>query len=378
MNKGLSVLLTGDFCPADKFIHLSRDYFAVLNDRFKGIDFFVTNLEAPLTSNDKVKGIRKIGPHLKASEQAIQILNNAGINVTCLANNHIMDFGLEGLRSTIETCRRNNISTVGAGLTKKETDNPLILDKNGLKLVILNYAENEFSTVNWDSGGANRFDLVKICQDIQQYRTKNNIVLVILHGGIEGYNLPSPEIVKRLRFIASFQPSAIVCHHTHTISGFEEINNTPIYYSLGNFYFEPLQPKNTSWTNGLLIQLNFDETGRLLNHLQYPFYQNPVQNSFYFLEDAEREGMLDNIVKLNEIINNQALLEAEFENYTDNTGEGRLSFILNPNKFFRRLFRIGIFKRVVLSMHSLTSIYGVISCESHLEILLSYLRKRVR
>jgi poly-gamma-glutamate synthesis protein (capsule biosynthesis protein) len=70
-------------------------------------------LECPLTSN--IKKIKKVGPNLKANPGCIDGIKNGNINVFTLANNHIMDYGAEGLMETIKLCDEKGILTVGAG-----------------------------------------------------------------------------------------------------------------------------------------------------------------------------------------------------------------------------------------------------------------------
>ena len=58
---------------------------------------------------------------------------------------------------------------------------------------------------------------------------------MIVHGGHECYNLPSPRMQKQYLFYADQGADIVVGHHTHCISGYEVYKGVPIYYSLGNF-----------------------------------------------------------------------------------------------------------------------------------------------
>src|SRR5690554_8220427 len=72
---------------------------------------------------------------------------------------------------------------------------------------------------------------------IKEAKATHDKVIVIIHGGHEYYNLPSPRMQKQYRFYAEQGADIIISHHTHCISGKEVYKGVPIYYSLGNFLF---------------------------------------------------------------------------------------------------------------------------------------------
>src|SRR5690606_32783093 len=112
------VLITGDFAPARRLERLilsgaGRDIYGNFYPHLKDNDLTITNLECPLTNSGNK--IPKVGPNLKAHPQCVSALIDGNFNLVTLANNHILDFGMGGLRSTIEVCQANNINFVGAG-----------------------------------------------------------------------------------------------------------------------------------------------------------------------------------------------------------------------------------------------------------------------
>ena len=85
-------------------------------------------MEAPLT--DSNKAIKKTGPNLKVSLSFLKPLKDAGFDIVTLANNHIMDYGEEGLKSTIKVCKKENVRFVGAGKNIKQARQILLLNLN--------------------------------------------------------------------------------------------------------------------------------------------------------------------------------------------------------------------------------------------------------
>lgn len=75
-------------------------------------DISITNLESPLI--DDGIPIPKNGPNLKSSIESVEALKFVGFYIVTLANNHMMDYGAEGLYSTISTCENNGIRCIGA------------------------------------------------------------------------------------------------------------------------------------------------------------------------------------------------------------------------------------------------------------------------
>ena len=261
----ISILFTGDFCPINRVedVILMGDFLALSNDFLpiiQSADLAITNLECPITDSQMI--ISKTGPALKASPRAAEFLNQAGFNLVTLANNHIMDFGLDGLHSTLKVLESNNISYVGAGNTLRDANRSFQTKIKGKSIAIINIAENEFSTTHGDYPGANPLSLVSNYHTINEAKSNNDFVIVIYHGGNEEYNLPSPRLKETLRFYVEAGASTVVAHHSHRYSGYEIYKDSPIFYGLGNFLFDYKDNTGIEWQHGiaLLIKIESDET----------------------------------------------------------------------------------------------------------------------
>jgi|SRR5690554_1876380 len=131
-----------------------------------------------------------------SEEIAINHLNQLNIDCVTLANNHILDYGIESINDTFDVLNNNSISNVGAGKNLTDAANPFVLEKEGVKIALVNFCENEWSIAETDSPGANPMDLIANAQQIKYARELADYVIVIVHGGHEYYNLPSPRMQK--------------------------------------------------------------------------------------------------------------------------------------------------------------------------------------
>lgn len=371
-----SILITGDFCPVNRTADLiSEAKIELLFNDFlsfvKNAGLAVTNLECPLT--DSKSKISKSGPALKAPFDTAEILSKAGFNLVSLANNHIMDYGPTGLTSTLDACNHYNIGHVGAGAGLDQARAAFITKQGNTKIAILNFAENEFSTTNDNHYGSNPIDPVENYYDILKAKRDADHVIVIVHGGHEMYNLPSPRIKSTFRFYADAGASVILSHHAHCYSGYEVFKGVPIFYGLGNLVFDKPSRRNSPWNYGYAVELFIDKS---VTFSVIPYEQSNAKPGVRLLEGKDKREFHDNIEYLNSIISDDALLKAEFVKYCNKVKERYLSF-LEPHSFnlihslrSRRLFPS------LLTGKKKTLYLNLMRCESHREVLLNLLDTR--
>ena len=310
------ILICGDFCPVGEIETLSLNQehekiFGGFTKYTSEADLSIVNLECPLT--EKNTPDIKFGPVLKAHPDTIKSLKFAGFDLATLANNHIMDHGKEGLNSTIEACENNNIDYVGVGDNLTEARKFYSKEIRGKRIAILNFAENEFSNTHGNTPGANPLSFPKNLQDIQKAKRENDFVLVIIHGGNENYQLPSPRLKETFRFMIDAGADAVVGHHIHCFSGYEWYNKKPIIYSVGNFIFDYDQRVNKLWSTSYSIMLNVDEDK--VDFEIIPFYQNYKEAGIKLMNEEEKMGVLEKVDELNQVIQDDQKLEENFEEF---------------------------------------------------------------
>jgi poly-gamma-glutamate synthesis protein (capsule biosynthesis protein) len=371
----IKILLTGDFCPILRIeqLALKDEPERVFNDlmtEFQSSDLNIVDLECPLV--DAGTMIKKSGPHLKASPETIKLLKFANINLVAMANNHIRDYGDEGLLKTILLCKENGIDTVGVGEDIEEARLPYSVTIKGIKVKVLNITDNEWSNTNGNEPGANPLDLIKNYYDIRKAKSESDIVIVIFHGGNEFYKLPSPRMKETLHFFADAGATAVISHHTHVSSGYEVYNGIPIFYSLGNFCYDSQEKHVDEWNYGYAVILNIN---RKTEFEIIPFVQNSANPGVHKLSGSGKDYFLNRIYKLNDIIANDKLLQEHFIDYCKENAY-RYDLIFEPyrNKFLAFFKKRGLLPSL-LSNRKKRLFLNIIRCDAHRDILLAYLDK---
>lgn len=264
----IKILFTGDLAlTGSAESNGKNDYTLTISDEiinlFKESDLNIVNLETPLTSVETK--ILKTGPHIKAHPDSIKLLKDLHVDIACLSNNHIRDYGDQGVNETIKVCNDNGIKTVGAGKDLDDATKPLILNVGVRKIGILNFSESEFNFATKTRPGSNPDDPIHIWQSLYSLKGKVDNIVVVIHGGREMHPYPTPYQVDLYRFIVDSGADAVVGHHTHVIGGWELYKSKYIFYSIGNFVFD--DPGNDpSWFKGGVIQLLIDESGKINFH----------------------------------------------------------------------------------------------------------------
>lgn len=361
----MKLFITGDFCPINRADISNSSSQEILDDEFKKLvneaDYRVTNLECPLTTYNNP--ISKTGPALKANPENIRFLKENGFNLVTLANNHIMDYGSEGLKETINHLEKNNIDYVGAGKTNNNIST-IFKTQNNITVAVINVCENEWSTERREGYSANGFSEIDMFYTIREAKQKADKIVVIHHGGHEMYNLPSPRLKVTLRFFVDCGANAVINHHTHCISGDEVYNGTPIFYSLGNFIFDYLNHRNSIWNYGMAITL--DCTKEMITFKKHYFEQFNDQPTIRLIEENK---LPYSIAALNVIIADDKELCISFESFVKEREKLYNSF-LEPIK---SKYIIALINRKVLPSiwHPRKKQYlkNLINCESHQEVL---------
>jgi poly-gamma-glutamate synthesis protein (capsule biosynthesis protein) len=147
-----------------------------------------------------------------------------------------MDYGKEGLVSTIDWLKANKISYTGAGDNLEKARKPVIINKKGIEFVFLAYngrpPESFYAKKN--SPGTAYIDIDIITEDIKKYKKRSNIVMVSLHWGIEQTLYPQKSQIELAHQVIDAGADCIIGHHPHWIQGIEIYRKKPIFYSLGN------------------------------------------------------------------------------------------------------------------------------------------------
>lgn len=377
----MKILITGDFCPIGRNKKAIQEgqftkLLGGLESTIRDADLAITNLECPLTN--AANPIQKSGPAIKSSPDAVNALSFAGFHLVTLANNHILDYGAQGLTDTINVCKEANIDYVGAGNNVEEARRPFCFSKDGKKVAIINIAENEFGNTTGNYPGGNPLNLVDNYYDIKTAKENADFLIVIFHGGREHYQLPSPRIQQLFRYFIDIGADVVVSHHTHCYSGYERYNDKLIFYGLGNFIFDYKKKYQKGlWTEGYALSLHISD-----DNIQFeliPFYQGRKDNPcLRLLNKSEKTKFYQHIEQLNTIISDEQQLYKAWEEYVKTQRLNYLGLLAISNKYIRELIRRKLLPKWLLKLnaHSIVQL-NLLRCETHRDLMITTLENEI-
>lgn len=231
----MKILFAGDYVQS---ISIDKDLFSAdIERQIADCDFRCCNFEGPCETAHMVP-INKIGPNIHQKREAVERIKNAGFNIVSLANNHIMDYGSDGLKHTLQEMENNGISCIGAGLFPEDVYKPVVLKDHELTLGILSLAENGFGALTRESGcGYAWFGDERAKQAIKDCLSECDRTIIVCHGGAEKWDYPLPEYRELYKEWIDQGVTAVIGHHPHVPQGWEKYGSGYIFYSLGNFMF---------------------------------------------------------------------------------------------------------------------------------------------
>jgi poly-gamma-glutamate synthesis protein (capsule biosynthesis protein) len=272
-----------------------------LQNIIKNSDISICNFEAPIKIKD-MQAIPKAGPHVYQSKDSIKYLKNIGFNIVSMANDHIYDYTQSALESTVNELDKNSIDYIGAGVDFNSAYATKIIKKNGIKIGLLAGCENEFGCLyeKQNRGGYAWLFHHLIEDNIRELKQKVDSIVLIAHAGVEDIDFPIKEWRDRYKRLCDVGVDVIIGHHPHVPQGYEKYNNSMIFYSLGNFYFDTVGFDNKSDDSYSTI-LNFQKDGFKDFEL---IYHKKIDGKTCLVKANEVNFSID---KLNSYLNNDYL-----------------------------------------------------------------------
>ena len=373
----MKVIVAGDFAPRARLAQQVKErkfneiFPNNLVDIIKSADYSLVNFESPIFE-EGFKPIKKCGPNLGCTEDAADAVKYAGFTAVTMANNHILDYGIEGLNKSINCCRKAGLDIVGVGDDLCDAEKVLYVDKQGKKLAVINCCEHEFSIAKNNSAGANPLNPIRQYYCIQEAKKNADYILVIVHGGHEHYQLPSPRMQETYRFLVDVGADAVINHHQHCYSGYERYKGKPIFYGLGNFCFDYNGIATKKWTEGYLVEVDF---GFNVTFNIYPYCQYGEDSTIKLLNINAFNLKLE---ELNKTIANPNLLKSAVETYY-NLSKDTIAMTLEPicNRYIKGLQRRGFFPKI-MNKKWLPYLANIVMCESHKDKLINYFQSELK
>lgn len=229
----------GKYSLSNKSIY---NYFREMSVLLKGYDHVVGNLEVPFI--DDGRAFRYKSAHLFSNEKNIELLNFLNIDIVNLANNHLFDYGIKGYTKTKKILTDNNIKYFGI---ENET---LFVTTDDAKIAFSGYCCYSTNALGYIKKnritGINVLNGYEVEKKITDNHNNGYLNILGIHAGEEHVNYPNYDHIALARILSQKVPLIYYGHHPHVIQGIEEINNSLLAYSLGNFCFDDVYTKKSS------------------------------------------------------------------------------------------------------------------------------------
>jgi len=231
------IMLGGTATP--ELQKLGYDYpFERVRNILKQAQIVFGNLEGPLTDGgEPIQNKKYI--FRSPPDKVAPALARSGFNVVSLANNHSMDYGVQGLEDTRAALEKNGIRPVGAGKNLAEARAPVYMKAGPATVAFLAYSLT-FPEEFWaapDKPGTAFGHEDSVRADVAAARKKADVVIVSFHWGQEGKTELRDYQVQLAHAAIDEGAAAVLGHHPHVVQAVEHYKDGVILYSLGNFTF---------------------------------------------------------------------------------------------------------------------------------------------
>jgi len=217
---------------------LGRRLHDALRPATAGADVFCVNLECVLSSTGAALEDKKYT--LRAAPHFVQTLKLLGVSHVCLANNHILDYGLPALADTRALLDRAGIAGLGLRFARAARQAPAVVERNGGRVALLNYVDPGIidpDPEHYLSCDPSPFPLDpdRVLDDVRA-ASHRGAVVVVTHWGEEWSFLESDRQRGLARAMIDAGAAVVVSHHTHLAGSCEEYRDGLIAYGLGNLF----------------------------------------------------------------------------------------------------------------------------------------------
>ena len=265
----------------------------------------VTGYDIAYYNQETILGGTSIGlsdyPTFNSPQEVGDAMLDAGFNLVSLATNHTADRGKKAILLSREYWnKQENVQAVGSysSAEEKQAIESKVLEKNGITYAMLNYTygtngmpvENEYLVNVWPTNNKAKYESYKekVKNDILNIRDKVDVLIVAMHWGVEYTHIPTEYEEDMAKYLSDNGVDIIIGTHPHVIQPVKWINNTLVFYSLGNFISAQYQNQSTC-TNykcmvGLMSSLEITKTvyqgettikiDNIENELIYTYYTN--------------------------------------------------------------------------------------------------------
>ena len=202
-------------------------------------DYFMVNQEFPFSDRGTAAEDKQFTFRLPVAR--VPVLQEMGIDMVTLANNHALDFGAEALLDTCAALEQAGIRYVGAGPDLERAKKLETVELKGKTIGFLG-ATRVIPEYSWTAGAGNpgmfsTYDPAPVLEEIKKAKEVCDYLVIYVHWGVEKSEQPEEYQRTMGRQFIDAGADLVIGSHPHVLQGIEYYKDKPIVYSLGNFVF---------------------------------------------------------------------------------------------------------------------------------------------
>ncbi len=228
----------------------------------QSVDIMMANNEFPYSDRGSPTPNKTFT--FRADPKDVHIMKDMGVDIVGLANNHAYDYGPDALIDTIDTLNDARLPFVGAGKNIDEAMHPAYFHINGKTVSIVAATQIErlgspdTKEATADSPGVLRtLDPAKAVQVIKTASENSDFTVMFAHWGTESTDLVEKSQRDLARAYVDAGADLIIGAHPHVLQGIDYVDDVPVFYSLGNFWF------NSKTLDTCIVRATLDENAQL-------------------------------------------------------------------------------------------------------------------
>ncbi len=228
----------------------------------QGVDIMMANNEFPYSE----RGTPTAGKTytFRADPADAHIMKDMGVDIVSLANNHAYDYGPDALIDTVDTLNDIQLPFVGAGKNFDEAAHPVYFRVNGKVISYVSATQIErlgnpdTKEATADSPGVLRtLDPAKAVAALKTAKEHSDFTIMYVHWGSESTDLVEKSQRDLARAYVDAGADLIIGDHSHCLQGIDYVDDVPVFYSLGNFWF------NSKTLDTCIVRATLDNEAKL-------------------------------------------------------------------------------------------------------------------
>ena len=278
--------LIGKYYPDKNNIERIKKRLEKVKIAVSDCDYIIANIETAITNKTWTREAKTLA--LRTSPKCVEILKYLGVNVACLANNHIYDYGSTAINNALEVLKHEGIQCVGLD------NEPVLLEKECDKVLLGAWCC--YSTNAWHyaddsrTGRLNTLTYAHMYDHIRKAKEMGAYPVLLAHWGEENTHYPKYEHLCLAEKLLDSERAIIIGHHPHVLQGEKQFKHGKAYFSIGNFCFDDCESRR----HGIVLKQTADNKIGAICSIEYK--NETISSKLVTIRDTDNEIILDETI----------------------------------------------------------------------------------